>query len=382
MEGALHLRPESRDEFEIAIICALPVERNAIEALLEVDYEADGFSYKKAEGDPNTYTTGRLGNQHVVLAYMPGMGMVPTAAVASNLRSSFRNIKVGIVVGICGGATKTTAGEEILLGDVIISTSVIQIDFGRQYPHRFIRKKKAEDTLGRASPEIRAFIGKMSGNLMSSRLKAKTNSYSLELCSRKEFLNFAYPGLETDRLHQADLQHKHLKQGVCSICETCNTSGCDVCEEALAASCTELGCDGNKLVRRVRIRQAMEMGVPEDWTSITEMKEALKSWIHFGRMACSNQVVKTGPERDRIAAEEGAIGFEMESAGIWDLIPTVVIKSVCEYAESHKDKHWQQYAAATAASCTKAMLEEWRSADRPVQSLINQNKSDEWQYQC
>ncbi|PCG92612.1 NB-ARC [Penicillium occitanis (nom. inval.)] len=376
MESAVHLRPESRDEFEIAIICALPVERNAIEALLEVDYEADGFSYKKAEGDPNTYTTGRLGNQHVVLAYMPGMGMVPAAAVTSNLRSSFKNIKVGIVVGVCGGATKTTAGEEILLGDVIISTSVIQIDFGRQYPHRFIKKKETEDTLGRAGPELRAFIGKMSGYLMSSRLKAKTNSYSSELCSRKEFLKSAYPGPEKDRLHQADLSHKHWTKGICSICDQCSKSGDEVCEDALTASCTELGCDGNKLVHRGRIQQAMEMGVPEDWTSITEIKEARKACIHFGRMACSSQVVKTGQERDRIASEEGVIGFEMESAGTWDYIPTIVIKSVCDYADSHKDKRWQAHASITAAACTKAVLEEWRSVDRPVQNLVNQEASD------
>lgn len=372
MESAPFLRPKTRDEFEIAIICALPVERNAVEAFLEVDYEADGFSYKKAEGDPNTYTTGRLGNQHVVLAYMPGMGMVPAAAVASNLRSSFKNIKMGIIVGVCGGAPKTTAGDDILLGDVIISTSVIQIDFGRQYPHRFIRKKGAEDTLGRAVPELRAFIGKISGYLTSSRLKAKTNSYSFELCSRKEFLNSAYPGPEKDRLHQADLPHKHWKKGVCSICDRCNTTGDEVCEDTMAASCTELGCDGNRLIHRDRIQQAIQTRDSEDGTPITEVKEARKACIHFGRMACSNQVVKSGQERDRIAGEEGVIGFEMESAGTWDYVPTIVVKSVCDYADSHKDKYWQAYASIMAAACTKAVLEEWRSVDRPAQNLVQQ----------
>jgi nucleoside phosphorylase len=382
MESSPLLRPQSRDEFEIAIICALPVVRNAVEAFLQVDYEADGFSYRKSEGDPNTYTTGRLGNQHVVLAYMPSMGMVSAAGVASNLHSSFRNIKVGIVLGICGGAPKTTAGEKILLGDVIVSTSVIQIDFGRQYPHRFIRKKEVEDTLGRAGPEIRGFIGKMSGYLMSSRLKAKTNSYSSELCSRKEFLNSAYPGPEIDRLHEADLPHKHWEQGVCSICDKCNTSGDEVCDEALTASCTELGCDGNKLIDRDHLQQAIETGVSEDQSLTTEMIESRKACTYFGKMACSNQVVKTGQERDRIASEEGVIGFEMESAGTWDYIPTVVIKGVCDYADSHKDKHWQAYAAITAAACTKAVLEEWRGVDRPVQSLVAQEHSGWWsQYQ-
>ena len=159
------LRPSSRDDFEIAIICALSIERNAVEALLDEEYETDGFSYGKAAGDSNAYTIGRLGNQHVVLAYMPSIGMVSAAAVASNIRCSFGGIKVGIVVGVCGGVPRTADGVEILLGDVIVSTSVVQIDFGRQYPKKFIRKDRVEDTLGRANPEIQAFIGKASGNL-------------------------------------------------------------------------------------------------------------------------------------------------------------------------------------------------------------------------
>jgi nucleoside phosphorylase len=104
MESAPHLRPQSRDEFEIAIICALSIERNAVEALLEVDYEEGESSYRKKDGDRNAYTTGWLGNQHAVLVYMPSMGMVPATAVATQLHSSFRNIKVGFLVGICGGA--------------------------------------------------------------------------------------------------------------------------------------------------------------------------------------------------------------------------------------------------------------------------------------
>src|SRR5436190_19682118 len=99
-------RPNSRDDFEIAIICALSVEGDAVEKLLDEEYETDGFSYGKARWDSNTYTTGRLGNQHVVLVYMPGMGMTSAAAVASNIRSSFERIKVGIVMGICGGVPR------------------------------------------------------------------------------------------------------------------------------------------------------------------------------------------------------------------------------------------------------------------------------------
>jgi hypothetical protein len=56
------IRPRSRDGFEIDVICALPVERNAVEALLDEEYETDGFSYGKTLGDRNVYTIGFLGN--------------------------------------------------------------------------------------------------------------------------------------------------------------------------------------------------------------------------------------------------------------------------------------------------------------------------------
>ena len=69
--------------------------------------------------------------------------------------------------------------------------------------------------------------------------------------------------------------------------------------------------------------------------------------------------MKSGQHRDTLTEKEGVIGFEMEGAGVWDNLPCVIIKGVCDYADSHKNKMWQDYAAATAASCTKAFLEYW-----------------------
>jgi nucleoside phosphorylase len=312
-----HLRPNNRDGFEIAIICALRIERNAVEALLDEEYETDGFSYGKAAGDSNAYTTGRLGNQHVVLAYMPDMGMISAAAVASNIRSSFERIKVGILVGVCGGVPRTADGVEILLGDVIISTSVTQIDFGRQYPNKFIRKNGVEDTLGRANPEIRAFIGKASGSLVRGRLKEKTSIFSTEIYAKDGFYNSIYPGPENDKLYPSDYQHKHWKRDSCNICADSQKQDGEGCELARQSFCAELGCNDKLLVARNRIQMAMGLsGDGRPITIVSEIREAQKASIHFGRIACSNQVMKSGQHRDRIAADEGAIAFEMESAGI------------------------------------------------------------------
>ena len=86
------------------------------------------------------------------------------------------------------------------------------------------------------------------------------------------------------------------------------------------------------------------------------MAELPKPQVHFGSMASADTVMKSGQHRDEIAAMEKVIGFEMEGAGIGDILPCVIIKGVCDYADSHKNKKWQDHAAATAACGLKVFL--------------------------
>lgn len=66
----------------------------------------------------------------------------------SQLRSSFLRIWLASVVGICGGVPNGTDNEKgVLLGDVVISTSIAQYDFGHRLPNRFIRKDTLADDL-------------------------------------------------------------------------------------------------------------------------------------------------------------------------------------------------------------------------------------------
>ena len=101
-----------------------------------------------------------IGEHNVVLTYMPGMGTTSVAAVAGSLRVSFPNVKLALVVGIYRGMPYQTDQEEIMLGDVIISQTLIQHNFGRQYPERLKRKKNIQDTLGRPSPANSSCLGK------------------------------------------------------------------------------------------------------------------------------------------------------------------------------------------------------------------------------
>ncbi|KAL3434554.1 nucleoside phosphorylase domain-containing protein [Aspergillus tetrazonus] len=73
-------------------------------------------------------------------------------------------------------------------------------------------------------------------------------------------------------------------------------------------------------------------------------------------IASGNQVMKHGKTRDRISREHGIICFEMEAAGITDNFPCLVIRGICDYADSHKNNEWHGYAAATAAAYAKKFI--------------------------
>ncbi|RYC80223.1 hypothetical protein BFJ63_vAg16890 [Fusarium oxysporum f. sp. narcissi] len=312
-------RPKDRYGFEIAIICALPLEADAIEALFDHHWDDEDTPFDKGPGDPNAYSTGVIGRHNVVLSYMPGMGIVNAAAVASNCGKSFPGIKLALVVGVCGVVPFKLNKDEIVLGDVIVSDGIVQYDFGRQLPDHLIRKDTLLDSLGRPNQEIRGVMAKLRSLRPRRQLSAKIAEY-LEVLRQEPELRAEYPGITKDRLFETSYRHVEDQK-----------------------SCEQLGCNG-ELVLRSRLKTAGDRPTPA---------------VHLGLMASGNSVMKSGEDRDRIAAQEGVIAFEMEGAGVWDSFPCIVIKGACDYADSHKNKDWQRYAAATAAACAKALLNFW-----------------------
>ncbi|KAL5355000.1 hypothetical protein BJX96DRAFT_161480 [Aspergillus floccosus] len=71
-----------------------------------------------------------------------------------------------------------------------------------------------------------------------------------------------------------------------------------------------------------------------------------------------NQVMRSGTTRDDVARKLDVICFEMETAGLIDILPCLPIRGICDYSDSHKSKEWQRYAAATAAAYARELLEE------------------------
>jgi nucleoside phosphorylase len=78
--------------------------------------------------------------------------------------------------------------------------------------------------------------------------------------------------------------------------------------------------------------------------------------VHYGLIASGNQVIKHGKARERLGGELNILCFEMEAAGLMDNFPCLVIRGICDYADTHKNKEWQPYAAAAAAAYAKELL--------------------------
>jgi nucleoside phosphorylase len=84
--------------------------------------------------------------------------------------------------------------------------------------------------------------------------------------------------------------------------------------------------------------------------------------------------MKDGRKRDHLAQQVGILCFEMEAAGLMDNFPCLVIRGICDYADSHKHKEWQPYAAATAAAYAKELLSiilEKQLVDTPTASMTD-----------
>lgn len=60
--------------------------------------------------------------------------------------------------------------------------------------------------------------------------------------------------------------------------------------------------------------------------------------------------------RDQLAAENNILCFEIETAGLMNQLPCLVIRGICDYSDSHKNKEWQGFAAMTAAVYTKDII--------------------------
>ncbi|KAI8243591.1 purine and uridine phosphorylase [Colletotrichum sp. SAR 10_96] len=123
-------------KYTIGWICAIDTKYTAARAFLDETHERPEAI---PVHDNNAYTLGRIGKHNVVIAVLPDgeYGLSTAEVVAQRMLGSFPNVRVGLMVGIGGGAPIQRPGHDIRLGDVVVSsprdghTGVLQYDFGK-----------------------------------------------------------------------------------------------------------------------------------------------------------------------------------------------------------------------------------------------------------
>lgn len=297
------------EDYTVGWICALPVEASAAIGMLEERHN----SLPQQSYDSNYYTLGRIGAHNVVIACLPAgvTGTNSAAAVATQTRSTFTSLRFGLMVGIGGGVP--SANNDIRLGDIVISKptgtsgGVIQYDFGKT-----IQQQRFERTgsLNRPPDILLSAVGSLQARHMMGEIELSTHLSDLR--SKYPTLQSRYPGVERDQLFASDYDHP---------------LGSDTCVK----------CDKGRLVPRSDRDDELPIA-------------------HYGLIASGNQVMRDGNTREKLRRELDVICFEMEAAGLMDNFPCLVIRGVCDYADSHKNREWQPYAAATAAAYAKELL--------------------------
>ncbi|KAK0716323.1 hypothetical protein B0H67DRAFT_515985, partial [Lasiosphaeris hirsuta] len=308
----------SPNDYTVGWICAISTEYTAALCFLE---EQHGTPDHVSVHDYNDYTLGRIGKHNVVIAVLPDgeYGTVSAAGVAKDMRHSFPNVRIGLMVGIGGGAPSQK--HDIRLGDIVISAprdgkgGVFQYDYGKT-----IQDQSFQPTgfLNQPPVALRAAV-----NGLKTQYERNGHQFDdtlNEILEKNPRLRMKYkrPDQGTDRLYTSTFVHPTNPEGICTA----------VCSDDAR----------NLLPRRERTKD-------EDNPA-----------IHCGLIASANQLMKDARIRDKLAAEMDVLCFEMEAAGLMNQFPCLVIRGICDYSDSHKNKEWQGYAALVAAAYAKDLL--------------------------
>ncbi|KAF7551340.1 hypothetical protein G7Z17_g5100 [Cylindrodendrum hubeiense] len=337
-----HSTELTHDNYTVGWVCALPKEQTAATAMLDQRH-ADLL---KPSNDSNTYTLGSIGKHCIVIACLPKgeIGTNSAATVAAQMVRTFPSLKFGLMVGIGGGIP-----PKVRLGDVVVSTpvgqfsGVVQWDLGKANQGGNFERT---GSLNYPPASLRTALTNL--ETKHDLEGTKIPEYLDELKQKWPKLAAKYTRSETlmDPLDAPDTSH----HGPSSWQATFSM----FCEMILAVLGYLLGLQAFATRDRVAARAGSTMGTTVD----PEKRKPREIRVHYGLIASGNQVIKDAAFRDKLNKDLGGHVrcVEMEAAGLMNNFPCIVIRGICDYADSRKNKDWQEYAAAVAAAFAKELL--------------------------
>lgn len=281
---------------KIGIITALPKECAAMKKMM-TDVDEKFF---QGSGAGNRFYLGNIqganGRTHRIALSECGMGNNNAAIRVTNLQSHFPNLQSVIMTGIAGGIpSPDNVKEHIRLGDIVVSTGIIQYDF---------IKKNRENEQCRSEPP------KPSAQLLEAINALQVKEYD-EKFEWKAYIDefaknrFAKPNIATDILHDengVEIDHP---------IDSSRDNYPKVHYGTIASA--------NILLRDIQKR--------------TELKKEYNTYA--------------------VEMEASGIADAAWNSGSGYL----VIRGICDYCDDFKNKIWQEYAALVAAAYTRNLIE-------------------------
>jgi nucleoside phosphorylase len=129
-------------------MCPLEVEQIAALEMLDEDNDR----LPQPPTDHNVYNLGSIAGYNVVIAGLHQPGNNPAATVVTQMRTTFPNLRFGMLVGIGGGVPIKTDNGMIRLGDVVVSKPTGRHSGAVQYDHGKAKVGQFERTGALAPP--------------------------------------------------------------------------------------------------------------------------------------------------------------------------------------------------------------------------------------
>ncbi|KAE8137306.1 hypothetical protein BDV38DRAFT_88339 [Aspergillus pseudotamarii] len=298
-------------DYKVAIICALHHELAAVVMLFDTSHG----DVPIPTADPNSYVFGSICNHNVVATCLPDgeYGTTSAADVAANMRRTFPCIKFCLLVGIGGGVPSAT--HDIRLGDIVVSKP----NNGSSGVLAYDMKKTLENGVFQLNGCLQSPPRHLRSTLsiMQSIPTSSVPLYAYLNEIQDQNADYSHPGPEADLLYSPNYSHPPGEPNC-------------------------MGCDTSKIMPR-------------------QPRSTQRPAVHYGTIASGNQVIKDATTRDKWGKEYDVLCFEMEAAGIVNTFPSLIIRGICDYCDSHKNRRWQRYAAAAAAAYSKLLLSRVRT---------------------
>lgn len=285
------------EHYTVAWICPLYFELASAIAMLDEEHK----ELEQPKTDPNHYILGRIGHHNIVIAGLneghPGISQA--TRVLAYLRSTFPLVSRCLLVGIGGGFPKLPH-QDIRLGDVIVGQEIKFYDEGKaEIGGRF----RGTGGSVRLSDEMSTALIRLRAR--HEQAATATNIASLVRTKLSGSSGYEHPDTEDD-LFLHDYDHAYTA-GDCRRCDK----------------------------KRTVPRQARPTQAPQ---------------VHYGAIASGSVVIKDGMRRESMYEELDVMCAETEAAGLMRSMPTLVIRGVSDYCDSHKNDIFQKHAAANAAA--------------------------------